>query len=559
MPAQTDSDNNQSAWIEILIVVSVVIAITLPFMNKALHIDDYPIVKYGTEFLKHPWRPLNGEIKEFGVRRTFFESMRYPPLVPMFIGLVKVVNGRLSERILHLFFIIFPLSASIFMYFLARYFTKNRLLCTFLFISTPAFVVSSHGLMTEIPMVAFFLGAIVFYIYGIDKNNNKLLFLSSIFLTLAWFTRYRPIILIPILFLHSLLSGKNLKKSFLVCLLPIIFFLGWTIHNMVYWGTPHILGSAHGMFKEQQPLVRIGISTLAYIGGATICPIILIYGFIKGSKNKILFPLSMVFSLPFILNLANDYTGFQKGLLTLFVSAGLFVTSVLLKELLIGLLPEGVAVRDKVRSNSGYILLLLLYIVFLISLVPFGKLGCVRSILILTPPLAIIFVRLTEEYFQKMSKKHFRIVCITGTFLTLITSIFISLSDYEYAGIYRSFPINLRERYKEVKNVYYNGEWGFRYYLDREGYKYLLSTDNTPQDGDIIIIPGLPTFNKLSDKLMQRLHLLESVAYSSNLPIRVMDCKSHAGFYSDTFGLLPYSFSNAKVEHFDIYRVGKSN
>ena len=87
------------------------------------------------------------------------------------------------------------------------------------------------------------------------------------------------------------------------------------------------------------------------------------------------------------------------------------------------------------------------------------------------------------------------------------------------------------------------------------GYRILLKQDNSPKKGDIVIKARLPSPRSITNELMQRMTLIETITYDGRIPIRTQNPKAHAGFYTYGGGMLPYSFSNSKLEHFDIYYV----
>jgi len=59
----------------------------------------------------------------------------------------------------------------------------------------------------------------------------------------------------------------------------------------------------------------------------------------------------------------------------------------------------------------------------------------------------------------------------------------------------------------------------------------------------------------LHQKLLRRLRLVDTICAVRACPIKVVSFQDHAGFYSDFFGLLPYSFSRAPLERVRLFRV----
>ena len=103
--------------------------------------------------------------------------------------------------------------------------------------------------------------------------------------------------------------------------------------------------------------------------------------------------------------------------------------------------------------------------------------------------------------------------------------------------------------------VWYSGYYGFRYYMREQGHSILLPKSNDPKQGDYIIYARIPSPRALSDELKNRIDLIDTISYKEGIPIRTQNPDSHAGFYTYGGGFLPYSFSNAPFENFDVYYV----
>ena len=99
------------------------------------------------------------------------------------------------------------------------------------------------------------------------------------------------------------------------------------------------------------------------------------------------------------------------------------------------------------------------------------------------------------------------------------------------------------------------GEWGFRHYMEAEGYRYLTSASTAPREGDLVVKVSLTDW-PLDRSVTDRLSLVESSAAESGSPVRVMNFPANAGFYGTHWGKLPYTFSGLPVERLDVYRVG---
>jgi hypothetical protein len=109
--------------------------------------------------------------------------------------------------------------------------------------------------------------------------------------------------------------------------------------------------------------------------------------------------------------------------------------------------------------------------------------------------------------------------------------------------------------YSKTRPAWFQGDWGFRWYMERAGHRYLRSDDESPLQGDIVVRPQLAALHDVAPRLRQRMELLATVPIPSRLPIRLMSADAKAGFYSHGWGLLPFALSRAPLETFDVYRI----
>ena len=200
------------------IILGVVLAVTLPFADKAIHIDDVYFVEVARNILAHPWRPFAGAVAlEDEDYRVFaaqgrcpdtFASMSHPPLVPYAIALIAAVTGGWRERWLHLGFALFAGGAALAMYSLARRFTRHGLAATLLLISSPIFILSAQSLMTDMPTLAFSLGGLALLVQGLDQERRGKVVAAGVLIGLAVVTRYSALLSVPVLLAYGVARGR---------------------------------------------------------------------------------------------------------------------------------------------------------------------------------------------------------------------------------------------------------------------------------------------------------------------------------------------------------------
>ena len=146
-----------------------------------------------------------------------------------------------------------------------------------------------------------------------------------------------------------------------------------------------------------------------------------------------------------------------------------------------------------------------------------------------------------------------------GIFLTVFQSLLIAYADYRFAESYRKAAKEITAQYAAADRVIcFTGEWGFRYYLEREGARVLMRKQTDPEPGDIIVKPYVATPYPIPHDVEGHMELLEQRYVSLPYPVRILDYFSHAGFYSTGWGVLPFSLATGdEWEWFYVFRVTK--
>ncbi len=554
----------------LLWIICIVLAFGICFSKKPFHIDDVYFLEIAENILKHPTDPFHGAVTlvdyDFAIFQrsakapNTFDTMSHPPLVSYVLAGIMRLTGSAQERPLHLTFVLFTLLCSISMYFLAARFTSYPFIATILLISSPLFLVNSTNLMTDIPMLAFGFSALVCFILGMDQSRIATLFLSGILTAFAILTRYVAIGLIPLYLCYTLLHRKDITKLFWV-LCPVLLIFGlWTFENWMHHGGIHLIASGRHYSRFYGDLsfnfdvfLQKMISNLSGTGGTFF--FILMFLLIRASnKGRSIFLYVGAFALmvillvnrPFYLEILNEYSNYQLALLLLFATTGLF--------LIVAAFENGKTFQAESHVLPAADRLFLKVwlagaITTSILLLPFGT-G--RYMLPALPPL--VFLLASRVRFTSTEVRFNKIVGNIMIILTFLLSILLAIADYEHAISYKKFAKDLKARFSG-NTIWFVGEWSFRYYMNQEGYRYLLSTNNSPQAGDLIVKASTAGFHDFFPSLSRRSSIVKTVSVSSSLPVRLMNSQSRAGFYSHGFGFLPFAFSGLPIETFSIYEV----
>ena len=549
-----------------MLVGAIVALTTLPFAAKAVHIDDVYFLEVAGNVVKDPLRPFAGAVAledidyrvfaEAGRCPTTFASMSHPPLVSYVMALVATLVGDFKELPLHLTFALFALGAALAMYDLARRFTQPPLVTTLLLVSSPVFVLSAQSLMTDMPALAFSLAALAVFIRGTDGGVGRSMLLAGVLAGLAILTRYSALLVLPLFWAYALNQGR-VRKAW-PALLGVLGVLGlWALQNLAVHGELHILASA-GHYRlffaegglDWAGLLKKTLGDFSGLGGTSFVAAVLLLA--TGlHRRAVTFALSAVAAaMVFVVRPAGVERLHLYSVLEVIAVAGSFACGVLL--LVEALWPAPGTARplgEGERDGAFLTAWLLLAIGGALLLLPFGT---ARYMVPVLPPLWILLVRRFWNGEDGLPRIRAGTGLIVGQGLAL--SLVLGVVDADFAGRYRDFAFQIRESYPQ-RNVWFVGEWGFRYYMSQRGGRYLKSTDDTPQLGDIVARPFIAGMHEISPSLRARSVLVKQVQLSSSWPIRVMNFEAKAGYYSHHWGYLPWAVSSAPLETIDVFEV----
>jgi hypothetical protein len=101
--------------------------------------------------------------------------------------------------------------------------------------------------------------------------------------------------------------------------------------------------------------------------------------------------------------------------------------------------------------------------------------------------------------------------------------------------------------------VWYVGHWGFQGYAEQAGARFFPIEPPYPQEGDLVVA-CLNCEPHLYVDQMEALVPLRRLRYPEPGG-RTMDKSSNAGFFSNTWGYLPWAWSGGVLEGFDVFQV----
>ncbi|HUE37503.1 MAG TPA: glycosyltransferase family 39 protein, partial [Candidatus Acidoferrum sp.] len=150
-------------WILALVTVGAL----LPFVGKPFNMDDPLFIWAAHQIQAHPANPYGFNIEWDWRQAPMWKVTENPPFTSYFIALASAILGW-SEVVLHFAFLLPVLAVILGIHRLARQFCNSPMLAALITLFTPAFLVSSTTVMSDVPMLAFWVWTLVFWVEGTE-------------------------------------------------------------------------------------------------------------------------------------------------------------------------------------------------------------------------------------------------------------------------------------------------------------------------------------------------------------------------------------------------------
>ncbi|MBI5186307.1 MAG: glycosyltransferase family 39 protein [Nitrospinae bacterium] len=550
------TDMNQKVKKDFFFLLLVILFTTLPFLNKPFNIDDAQYFEIASWIDINPFNVAKHDFGWLGqqIKGGLIYETSHPILFFYFLNVISKIGHANSEAIYHLIYIFFPILIAVSFYFIAAKFIEKPLYAVLLLLAMPGYLACSHTIMADSPTLSFWLSAVCLYIYGLD-GRKKCLYLTMVPVFFALGFSYQSLSLIPLLLFWALIKRQISWKT----LLPVIIPAG------IFFGYLAIIYKMHGVFpffanirdyniknlilspNYSQTLGLKTIYIFSSVGSMLLIPSILFLSMeLKASKGKLIILGGVIFCFLISLEFISDYSFFYKFLFSIYFISGFFIIVKSFSGLKKNLKIYGKNMDAMAPFFSVWCLGIIFYNIFIMPM------GAIRFLLPLFPPLILLFLKKFEIDTKWRHQKKILVVF----FAQMAFSLSVARADYEFASIYKDFSKTIPTLVSEKDHdIYFSGEWGFRYYMKKEGYIYFLNEHHSPKTGDFIIQPTLAYFEQRPESVASRLKLIKTKDYKGDIPLRLFNFEAKGGFWSHDHGLLPISIGNNIIESFKIYQV----
>jgi 4-amino-4-deoxy-L-arabinose transferase-like glycosyltransferase len=550
-----------------------VIAALAPFLNKAFHIDDVLFLWIAQQISRHPADPYGFLVNWYVTSEPMSSVMQNPPLGSYYMSLVANFLGW-SEPAMHGAFLVPAIAAVLGTFVLARRLSGSPLFAAVLLVFMPVFLVSATGVMCDVWLLALWVWSIECWLRGLERNSFWLLLFSAILAAAAALTKYFGITLVPLLGAYTLVRERGLSHRLLYLSIPIVVIASYEAITKAKYGqglfSSAMLYSWRETARPQRHFFEQLCIGFSFAGGCLV-PIAFYAPFLKsrsreagsfaaGSGKMRNFQILIIGITIFAVLVPVMYFGMASAvtskstLIPVAIERALFVTTG------IGLL--ALAVADVIQRKTADSLLLALWVLgtFLFAAMMNWSITS-RTFLPMAPAVVILLIRrlqrdaIVAAPVNEGGEPILPLRTATQWWPILpaaLVSLFVTAGDYRLANAARQAASNFQERYQS-NNVWFEGHWGFQYYMQQWNAKPLDAKQGGLVSGDVLIVA-------INNTNVQRRVPLPAVGRREHMnfpqfPATTMNSAIRAGFYSSIWGELPWAAAPVPPEPYLILHI----
>ncbi|MGA2179500.1 MAG: glycosyltransferase family 39 protein [Verrucomicrobiota bacterium] len=526
-----------------LATIGIFILLTLgPFLNKAVHIDDPVFVWTAEQILKHPGDCYGFDVNWTGHTVPMSVENCNPPTTSYFLAGVMAVFGE-QEFVLHgaMLLVAFAAAAGIFQ--LARIWCARPLLATFIAMSTPVFLISATTLMCDVPMLAVWIWAVVFWERALKNEKAFYFLIAGLLAGLAVLTKYSALPLLPLLPILGVLRKRNLGWWLLWLAVPVAMI------ELYQFGTARLYGEGLiSIAADCAAKFRFGVTGgwmnkivigLAYAGGCLLP--VLFFAHRVWAKRELLIvsglALAAAVAALWATGVGSQFEWSFQLQMGLMLAAGIHLLLLAAAEL--WRRRDAVSLMLALWLGSGFVFAAVLN--WTVS---------ARSFLPLAPVAAILVVRGLKQKISAAEKP--------GAFpwplgISAAISLLVATADSTLANSGRAAAHQLAAEYPSSTNkLWFQGHCGFQFYLEKSGALPVDFSRSVLAPGEIMIVPSNNSNLVTPDASdVENVAVLEFPTCSW---LSTVHAATGAGFYG-AGGLLPFVLGPVPVEKYFVCRV----
>ena len=516
----------------------------MPFLAKPFNVDDPLFLWAAKQIHAHPGNPYGFNV-EWGFREfPMAKVTENPPLACYYLALAAGVFGW-NEIGLHFAFLLPAIAAIIGTYQVARRLCQSPEWAALITLFTPVFLVSASAVMCDVLMLAFWVWAIAFWLDGIERKSFRPLAIAGVLISFAVVSKYFGVCLIPLLAAHGLAHQRRVGKWALALLIPLATICLYQLATRSLYGAG-LLGAAghYAKFATQfygvSKLNSLAVA-LAFTGGCVATAVF--FAPLLWWRTPTLIGLTIIAALSLVLVAGMVLPKYPQIESSAWVEAQFVFWGVGG----LGILALAAAELWRRRDAGSWLLAFWVWGTFVFAaLVNWTVNG--RSILPMVPAVAVLIARRLDQLPIRLKSKA---ICLAaGAALSFV----VVGADYNLAHDVREISANVSSAYKKPSEpLWFQGHWGFQYYMQLFGGSPVDFKSSPLKPGDIVAVPSnntnlLPPNPVASD-------LIATITADRQGALATMNQATGAGFYSSVWGPLPFAFGHVPSEYARVYRL----
>lgn len=521
-----------------------------PFLAKPFNIDDPLFVWLARQVRAHPGDPFGYSVNWYGMASPMWDATENPPLAGYYFALVADVLGW-NEFGFHCAGLVAALAAVLGTYRLAWRLCNHPLLAAVAVLFTPVFVVSANTVMCDVPLLALWVWAVVFWVEGLEQNSFRKIIFSGVLVAMAALTKYFGVALIPLLAVYGGADQRRVGKWIAGLLIPLVALGAYCLAMRSLYGHDLLSGAFHYSAGARSAYsfseFTRGLITLAFIGGGVSSAFFLAPLLWRAHALAGMIAATAAFGLAVCLSgiLLQKYTGIKDAGTRHWVAAQLVFWAVG------GTLTLALAARElatNLREPRVWLLVLWVAGTFIFAAFCNWTVNG-RTILPLAPAVGILLARQFEKAGPRLPC--LLPVCLVASALLALS---VAWSDFALASAVRRSAREAFDRIQQPgRTIWFQGHWGFQYYMQQLGARAVDYQTFVPSAGDIVVIPlhNVFTVSPRPD-LIARWNTL-TVRNPSGMT--TWNKAVGAGFYSSLAAPLPFAIDKPQPENVMIYEL----
>jgi 4-amino-4-deoxy-L-arabinose transferase-like glycosyltransferase len=517
-----------------------------PFLAKPFNMDDPLYIWAAQQIQLHPGNPYGFNVNWYGITQTMWSATQNPPLFSYYLAAAATLFGW-DEVVLHFACLLPTLAVVLGTYRLAKDICRWPMLAALATLFAPGFLISSTTVMSDVPMLGLWVWAVIFWLDGVKQVNFWKLFVAGLLTGFAVLTKYNAICLIPLLAACGWLEKRTVGRWVFFLLIPVLLLVANEWFTFRLYGHPHFLNSNQyakaAMATYGVPKFFKTLNTLTFIGGCSAAALFFT-PFVW--RKKALAWLALAALALTILAVAGGMMAKNYSWIT--GNAGLYVEIQIFLWAFAGLSLLGMACADVWRNRdaaSGLLALWILGIFVFAACVYWTVNG--RVVLPLVPAAGILIARRLGQTNLTLTPG-----IKLSLLLTAVLSLLAAQVDFEQARVARRSAEQMSVKYANATGkVWFEGHWGFQYYMQSCGawpYDF-----NHPEikSGDLLIIPA--ENSNVDGPDPSKATKLEVVQFPISPWLATWSSKAGASFYSTDGGPLPFAFGSISPERIFVF------